>query len=1292
MLAKEPEDVAANQGLVQVLHAAGQDDLAVQTIEGMSPDVYAKAMHDGGFDDTVASIYQSQHRLDVAQDILEKSLQLQASEGAKPSVPAQIQLAGIYLERGNPQQAYPLYQQVLTKHPDRLDAWKGLLNALHSTGRDQEALAQVQQMPAPVRADLENDVDFLQTIGAVYAALGQPQESQVFLRRVQAHYAALHIAPPADVDIQNAWLLYNAMNDAGLYRQLMQLGGRTDLTDPQRRTVQTIWTNLAVRRANQASTAGNERRALAILNATAHTFPDNPAVIKALAGGYARAGMPKQAVAIWKSIDLQQATAADYKSAVGAALAANDQKDAEAWLRFALNQNPKDPQLLVLAAKFEEQRGDVNRAAEYYKASLKAMPVTDPGAELATELSHATPASDLPGGFHPTGDLAKLLAPGSDPVPAAQSFEPTAPSQPYLPGGAGSGRSPVPMGGNPADDPLRADPPAPVYNGSPTATPQALPATKSRLRDYVPQASLHEPVAVEATSHAAAYHPLEESPVLSPALYQHQQIVRLTEAALRARAPLTLQPAASFSDGLAAARGFSDGLSQGPVGLSQGATFRIAACQTQQQSSQPLTGQPAPSNGTVYGAYVPYTLPGSKPKQQPQVPQPGTTKPLTTQPARKPAQQSGTTTNGVVYGTYVPYKPPPATSVHLGNTPPTRQIQQPQVTDVLPTAKYGAHIRVNAATRNEAAAAAARRRAAATAAATGQSKPPAEDYATPPTEPAQYTTPARPAPQPPTQYLPYNPQQGSGRVLNTQTPPANSAPPAQTGDSFGQQYPQPHTGSAATRIRTHARARAAAPAPAPPVDRAPTLSYPGVGSPLGYQPYPVVGPAYPLPAAPTDQDLVDKQLPPLRGNYYTGQMLSSNVPLTERQQAERDLASLEASYSGWAGGTSSARYRSGTVGYDRMTDLEVTAEASFVAANKVRFSIIPKAVFLNSGTLNLGNFTGVAGSPVLGTLNTATAVATPSQQFANGVGGELEATGRNFAVAVGYTPYEFLVRNITGRALYRPNSHFSLFFNRDSVNETQLSYAGLRDPGSANAVYGGNIWGGVVQTVGGVRFDMGDERAGFYLSGDGGTLTGYHTLNNTKFEGSMGAYFLAHTFPGYGKLNIGVSLFGEHYAQNERPLSYGLGGYFSPEAYLLGSVPITFTGRYGTNFHYTIAGSAGVQTFQEARQSYFPLDRGTETGYQNLGNCTAVQIANATCGVYAVNSNTGGNYNFNAEGAYRVAEHWFVGGYISANNTNNYNTVTGGFFVRYLFRPQVGTEDYPTGLFPVEGFRPLRVP
>lgn len=1288
VLTKEPKNIAAYQGLVRVQHAAGQDGQALQTLEAMTPAMYSQVMQDRGFDVTVASIYQAGNRLDVAQDILEKTLEQQAASGEKPAVNVQIQLAGVYLQRGNAAQAFPLYRTVLTQHPDNLDAWKGLINALHSAGRDQEALAQIQQTPAATRQKLEDDVAYLQTVSAVYNGLGQPREAAVFLRRVQAHYASQRIAPPAEVEIQNAWLLYNGMNDRALYQQLMRLGGRTDLTDTQRRTIQTIWTDYAVRRANQAAAAGHEKIALDILNATAQAFPGNPAVIKALASGYAQAGMPKQAVAIWKSIDLKTGEPEDYRAAVGAALAANDDKDAETWLRFALNRYPQNAGLLLLAAKFEEQRGDVNRAADYYRASLKAMPAENAGAALSTELSHAPASAQLPGSNGSVQDLSRLLAPGAQAVD-----QPAANSQPYLPGGGGAYLAPLPLGGiNP--DP--ASPPLPMPSDLPAQNP-TVPAARSgqpRLRDYVPQSSIDQPrlhVVQDAQPHVAALQLQEVSPLLVPANMQHQQILRLAQQAFYQRVVGEMQQPRSLTASLEMPE--------------LGATFTPEGRYPEQQvqvpqppagqstGGQQASGQPA-ANNVIYGPYVPYVPPAKRQQQGSQVQVPQPSRPLTSKPASASAsKQNGQTpaTKDVVYGPYVPYVPPPATSVQLGATPPTRQIRQPEVTDVLPTAKYSPNAKIPAGAGSKGqmnAEAAERRRAAArTPKVIGQSKPPAEDYSTPSTEPAVFTKPAV--------------QAGAGPVG------AGSAVPQQNSDQqySGQQYPQPQTApapAAAIRARTHrsrpaaaaiasAPARIPASAPAAAFEE-PAMSYPGVGSQLGYQPYPVIGPAYPLPPAPSDEDLMQQQLPPLRGPYYTGALRAPQVPLTERQQAERDLAQLEASYSGWIGGTASARYRSGTVGYDRLTDLETSFEASYVAGNAVRFSVVPKAVFLNSGQLSVGNYTGVTGSPVIGTFNTAVAVNNPNQQFANGIGGEIQATGRNFAVAVGYTPYEFLVENFTGRALWRPNNHFTLYASRDPVTETQLSYAGLRDPGSATNVYSGNIWGGVVSTGGGVRFDAGDAKAGFYISADGADLTGYHVLQNNKFEGSMGAYFLAHTFPGYGRLNVGVSLFGMHYAHEERQLSYGLGGYFSPDAYLLASVPITFTGRYRENFHYTIAGAVGVQTFQEDNQLYFPLDRALQTGFASSLNCTTATIANHTCGQYPNYSNTGGNYSINSEGAYRIADHWYAGGFLSANNTNNYNTVTAGFFVRYLFRQQVGSEEYPTGLFPVEGFRPLRVP
>src|SRR5665213_2395090 len=406
MLAADTTNTEAWQVLIRTEHAVGQDASALQALGAMLPRNYQAAMQEPEFETLVASIHESQGQMDKAQQMLEAFLASQKALNKQPFVPAQLQLANIYMLRGNSQQAYALYREVLTANPERLDAWKGMLAAMHGTGHDREALVQVAQIPAAVRRSLERDAAYLQTVGSMYAALGHPREATSFLVRVQQIYAAQGMAAPPDVDIQSAWLLYGSGDDAALYPALMALGGRMDLTDDQRRKVQTIWAAWAVRRARQSTAEGNTKRALAILNAAAQAFPDNVDVTMALAGGYANAGLPKRAVAIFKALDLSSASAADYKAAVGAALMSNDLKDAETWLRFGLDQYPKDPELLSLGAKFETARGDPNRAAEYYRASLKAMPPPRPGEDLEREMARPMPARSSAEGVP---DLATLL-------------------------------------------------------------------------------------------------------------------------------------------------------------------------------------------------------------------------------------------------------------------------------------------------------------------------------------------------------------------------------------------------------------------------------------------------------------------------------------------------------------------------------------------------------------------------------------------------------------------------------------------------------------------------------------------------------------------------------------------------------------------------------------------------------------------------------------------------------------------------------------------------------------------
>ena len=535
---------------------------------------------------------------------------------------------------------------------------------------------------------------------------------------------------------------------------------------------------------------------------------------------------------------------------------------------------------------------------------------------------------------------------------------------------------------------------------------------------------------------------------------------------------------------------------------------------------------------------------------------------------------------------------------------------------------------------------------------------------------------------------------GSGTTTRTVT---TQFPQSPDNGTFGQQYPRPTRALAGGTTRRRAAARRQPSAVATFGPGAPPIFYPSVPSALSSQPYPDLPPYNNGQQAPSDAQLLAKNVPPLRGGYTPpdpGAGTAGGPPLTPRQQEELDLEQLEASYSGWMGGNAFVRTRSGDPGLNRLYDFELPFEGSFVAGKTARFTVIPTGVFLNSGTIDPTRYTTAGFVPYLGTISAA-AANTPSPQYASGVGGEIQMTTQNLGLAVGYTPYEFLVSNITGRFRYRPaGGPISFYAEREPVKDTQLSYAGLRDPGSIGFSNSGNIWGGVVATGGGVRLDKGNERAGLYASADYSTLTGFHVLENRRIQGTGGAYFRVHTFPGIGTLIVGASLFGAHFDQNERATSYGLGGYFSPDVYILGSVPVTFTGHAGNAWHYAAQAAIGVQTFQENNDPYFPLPEDAALQTAALQNCSVLSLQQRNCAsaYQPLNTSTGANFSIQGEASYRVTDHWYVGAALEANNTNNYTLVQPTVFLRYLFKPQYPTDDYPTGIFPTDGLRPLRVP
>ena len=1273
VLQDDTNSLPAWMGLVTASHQLGQDREAIATVEKMPPDVYESALKDPGFLAMLGSIYQTSNQLEIAQGLLERSAKLQMDAGGQPSVGSQIQLASIYLQRNDSVKAYDLYHAVLEAHPENIDAWRGLIGTMQQTHRDAEALQEIKLIPADIRKQLETDVQFEQSEASLYAASGDTANALAYFNRVERHYAALRQTPPAEVEIQNAYLLYNSFDDRALYPALMRLGARDDLTATQRETVQGIWAYWSVRRSAVAFENGNNQRAIEILDAAGEAFPENQNVRKALAGGYLKAGRTKEALEIYKGVDFQDGSAGDFQGAIGAALAANDKAQAETWLRQALDRYPKDAAILASAARFEQARGDNGRAADYWRASLAAMPEVTPANRLAHELVNPEPMKPNTRAATPN-DLAHLLNPDADTPTTTVGGKRSLPPLPRYGEGASYGPDPYSPG-----PPVVLNPQtksrtgmsggrAPVYP-VPTTTTQPVPSSELMTDPYATprvspsgtsQQSLPSPDRTNGSKPSAAKRPTGSSSKRDSGVGNY---------AGRMNLPPSDESVSSLTGAFRVDTGTPIPLSQ----MSQPATSQPRADQPMTSQPAPLPALPAPRQTQVrpqpspprqdpiYPQLVPQSYKQSPPNNGQSPPQAGNRQ------ARNPSDSSAIPPSGLRI-TSQPINPQAerAQALLAGETDGQLSLGYSSgAIHNLPNANGTAplvlgEVPTQGMTQRGAAAPSQRDSRAYLALNNAQYTPSAQDAAA-----GAYSAQKnnQPVPQQPEPVQPPITQQ-----------PAPQQPTT----------PAPKLTGTKRRSRTKAQ---------PARQEVPTLVT-APGQPQPQQPQlpvtdaPVQNTQQETPAGLTDQELQQRNLPPLRGPWYRPRR-PQDLPLSPRDEAEMQLRQIEGGYSGWLGGTGVVGHRSGQAGYDQMTSLDASFEASAPLGTKGRFTIVARPVFLDSGQAD-GNAlatltTGVVPAP-FGTGDGTTGGANdpsihpPPQQNAAGIGGEAQLALGNFAIAGGYTPYGFLVANWTGRIQWRPGKGpFTFNFNRDSVKDTQLSYAGLRDSFSATNFFPGNVWGGVIANAGEFQFAKGDQNSGFYVGGGAQYITGYNVLTNKRIDGSMGAYFRVLALPEYGTLNVGANFFGMHYNTNLQGFTYGMGGYFSPQAYFLANIPVTWNGHYQKQWHYNILGSFGIQAFETNAETIFPLNKVNAIGTPALPALTSV----------------GANYDIRGQMAYALNEHWFVGAFGGANNSRNYTSVSAGFSVRYLFRPQPSTVAGPTGLFQTDdahAIRPLTVP
>jgi tetratricopeptide (TPR) repeat protein len=1217
VVAQDPQNEDAWRAIIATEHSMGNDEEALALVQQIPAATLQTMEGRSDFLALIGSVYSGLGQTARAQQFLERALSMAGAQTGAGQTGVMLQLAGIDAQRGDLDHAYALYSRVLAQTPSNRDAWTGMVNTLHLAHRDREALQKVASMDEDTRLRLDGDPNFLQVLASAQAGAGSPRLAMATLRQLQTMYTEQGRAVPAAAEIQYAWLLNAAGDDRALYPLVQTLAARPDMTPTEQTNFRAMVAAWTLRRGNADMSSGHQARGLRLLEAAHQTFPENTDVSSSLAGAYLQAGQPRQALALYESTGMQHATLAQYRGAIAAALAAGDTRDAANWLETALPVYGTDPNLLRMAAQYEQARGDSRKAAAYYRAALQMMG-SGAGQTNGGAMNGATTAPDA------GGTLLELLAP-----------ENAAPSRG---GNGGSQLYGQPAGGAYTPEDM-------LQNSQPAAAP--APAQQT-LGDLLGPDAGAEPAPLPVGSGNGGGEMAADSQGLDSA--------PLPEGSDRNLIQDTPQESAQESAGMAPQNfGEADGAGGGTQGMAE------------RNLDAPNLDPPATGNGS--GAE-------ERAMDAPRILYPRRT-------ATPPGSDAAADVDDLQFSAAGVVQEPVAVAARR-EEPRYRETPSNELPPLDGPSGRGSGNGVSGDGVSGGAEQAA-------ASLTGSASGPAAASVSSQAEPELADADAAPQPENdavPTTFAPVSvPENDGAPVLRTvaaglgQTSDGSDAA-TQLESAAGALHRQAQTdrGAASGRVQAlppldapgRSRAGAVGEAQDPSLMSVPvegSVAAPEQNSGTVFSQSSrsaglfVDEPAAPQPAS---SDFV-ANLPPLVGPYQS----SYKAPLTPRNQVEEQLELIESGQSGWLGGTSSINHRSGQAGLDQLSAYSAEIESSAMLGPDARLSVITEPVLLDAGT--------ATGTSTL-RQGTLAATATPAAQTASGIGGQLQLRTANFGASLGYTPYNFLISNVTGAVVVHPASgHFTLSLSRQPVEDTQLSYAGLRDAGSEGPLYSGNVWGGVISDAGELQIASGNAVQGWYVQGGGQYLTGYHVPDNKRFDGDAGAYWKVWQNAEYGSVTVGANFFGMHYDKNLRYFTYGQGGYFSPSAYLLGNVPVTVNGHYGARTHYQVVGSLGVQAFSEDSTAYFPLDLATQIAQGNL--------------YYPGQTSVGGNYDLQAQVAYAITDHWFVGAYLDANNSRDYVSTQGGFSVHYMFRPQPSLGDRgPTGLFPVGGVRPLKVP
>ncbi|MFM0615531.1 cellulose synthase subunit BcsC-related outer membrane protein [Paraburkholderia nemoris] len=447
-----------------------------------------------------------------------------------------------------------------------------------------------------------------------------------------------------------------------------------------------------------------------------------------------------------------------------------------------------------------------------------------------------------------------------------------------------------------------------------------------------------------------------------------------------------------------------------------------------------------------------------------------------------------------------------------------------------------------------------------------------------------------------------------------------------------------------------------------------------------YQPYPNQGSGYYaqqqqpyIPQPPTGYaQAYYPQQPGANGNG--GTYPQPNVANTQTLGVAEELAQVNREQSSTVSGGIVFRDRTGEDGLSTLTDIEAPIQGRIKAGNG-HIVVTATPVTLDAGTA-AGSLSTLArfGAGLSNSTSAAAAVAGTNNygsQTANGVGLSLGYEGRSLNGDIGVTPLGFPEKNIVGGLQYNggitDKVSYSLAVARRAVTDSLLSYAGARDSGS------GLEWGGVTSFGGLASLAWDDGTNGLYVNAAYQNYHGYHVASNNAVKGGGGIYTRVYKDADQ-TLTVGVNTTLMTYNKNLSYFTYGQGGYFSPQQYMILNLPVEWTGRNG-QFTYDVKGSIGVQHYRQDASDYFPLDPSLQTN-------AAAQAKTLGSGLdsgaqYPGQSKTGVSYSLSAVGEYQLAPQLAFGATASLGNAYEYREWLAAVYLRYSFSKQTGLQPFP---------------